>query len=532
MTAAARRAPRRDEGFAVVAVLFTGLMLTLFLLVAMTTVLRGAHLGRVDQDGKIAVAAAQAGIEDFVSRLNGDPDYWRLGNDDPANAAFGAGRAVPGTGGIAGRYAYRVLSEFDETARTGVVRVLVTGTSSPGEGRSGASRSFTATVKPRTFLDFAYLSDIEVIDPVLTGADPACANYAYGPSDRTGLDCPSIIWKAGDRVDGPVHSNDALTIDSAVDFTNSRTESSWPAIEGADADTKTWLGAATTLAGHRPVHAPALPLPEANTQLVTHVAPDVDGDGIEGPGCYYTGATRIVLEGATMRVFSPSTSRTDTPDRCLSVASRSVEQVKPIPPVIYVDAGTEPCATGDIGYPVPGEAVTAGAPDASAWGRTTNYDCRRGSVYVKGVVGTKVTVAAADDVVVTGDLTLADGGSGDDVAGLIAGNDVWVHHPVDSAGENLAGAPVVSTIQAAILSLRHSFVVQNWDSGAPLGRLHLLGALGQKLRGPVGATNPGTGETSGYLKDYRYDTRYQTVQPPYYLKPAANVWQVLSVTDR
>jgi hypothetical protein len=233
-----------------------------------------------------------------------------------------------------------------------------------------------------------------------------------------------------------------------------------------------------------------------------------------------------------MRVHSPSTSRSDTPDRCLSVASRAVEQIKAIPPVIYVDAGTEVCTTGEVGYPVPGEAVTAGAPDASAWGRSTNYDCHRGSVFVQGVADTKVTVAAADDVVVTGDLTLADGGSGDDVVGLIAGNDVWVHHPVDVAGENLPGAPVVSTIQAAILSLRHSFVVQNWDTGAPLGRLHLLGALGQKLRGPVGATDPVSGRTTGYLKDYRYDTRYQTVQPPYYLKPAANLWQVLSVTDR
>ena len=36
----------------------------------------------------------------------------------------------------------------------------------------------------------------------------------------------------------------------------------------------------------------------------------------------------------------------------------------------------------------------------------------------------------------------------------------------------------------------------------------------------------------GYLKDYRYDTRFKDIQPPYFLKPAANLWQVLTVTDK
>ncbi|HYY10681.1 MAG TPA: hypothetical protein VE781_07050 [Kineosporiaceae bacterium] len=524
---------RDDAGFVLPAVVLSGLLLMLFLLVAMTGVLRAASLGRLDQDGKIAMAAAQAGIEDYLSRLNSDQDYWRRGNDDTSNPALAAaGRPIQGTAGGGGRYHYEVLSDVDETARTGVVRLLVTGTSSPGAGRQGAARSLSVTLKPRTFLDFAYLSDIEVIDPALTGSDPGCANYAYGPSSRLGRTCPTIEWQAGDRVDGPVHSNDALTLEGPVDFTDARTESSWPDIEGAPATATTWLGAATVLAGHRPVFAPGLPLPEANTDLAKAVAPDVDGDGRTGPGCAYTGPTRIVFEGTTMRVFSPTTSRPDTPDSCLTVASRGVEQSKPIPPVIYVTPNADTCTDGDVGYPLPGEAVTAGAPGDSAWTGSTNYDCHRGTVYVQGTIDGQVTVAGADDVVVTGDLLLQDGGTGTDVAGLIAGNDVWVHHPLDARGENLAGAPVVHTVQAAVLSLRHSFVVQHWDAGGALGALHVLGAIGQRLRGPVGSTDPDTGDVSGYVKDYRYDSRYQTVQPPYFLKPAANLWQVLSITDR
>ena len=523
-----------DRGFALTTTLFAGVLLTLFLLVAMASVLRNAQSGRTDQDGKVALAAAQAGVEDYLSHLNADPDYWRKGNADPANPAMGAtgGRGIQGTGGAAGHYGYEVLSDVDETARTGVVRLAVTGTSTAGPGHPVGTRTLTATLRPRTFLDFAYLSDIEVIDPALVGSDPGCANYAYGPSSRAGLDCPQIIWKAGDSVNGPVHSNDALTIESPPFFGDPKTESSWPAIEGAGSEDRTWLGSAPSVGGNKPRYAPPLPLPEGNTGLAAYVEPDVDGDGRTGHGCAYSGATRIVFHGTTMSVYSPSTSRSDTPPRCLDVAGRSVEQVKAIPPVIYVDRTADSCTDGAVGYPLAGEVVHAGGLEDSAWGTTTNYDCHRGTVYVEGSVDTQVTIAGTDDVVVTGDLTLADGGHGTDVAGLIAGNDVWVHHAVDASGANLAGAPVVHTIQAAMLSLRHSFVVQNWDSGDLLGPLHVLGAIGQRLRGPVGADDPDTGAQDGYLKDYRYDARFTTLQPPYFLKPAANLWRVLSITDR
>jgi hypothetical protein len=107
-----------------------------------------------------------------------------------------------------------------------------------------------------------------------------------------------------------------------------------------------------------------------------------------------------------------------------------------------------------------------------------------------------------------------------------------VYHPINSSGNNLPTYNKVRNIEAAILSLRHSFVVQNWHSGQYLGSLHVLGALGQKLRGPVGANNPNNGQKYGYVKDYEYDTRYKNIQPPYFLKPAANLWQVLTVTDK
>ena len=177
-----------------------------------------------------------------------------------------------------------------------------------------------------------------------------------------------------------------------------------------------------------------------------------------------------------MRVYSPSTTRAGTPTRCLDVANRGVEQTKPIPPVIYVDGTTNSCTLGAVGYPRTGEQYTQGSSTAPSWASfsgtaTTNYDCSRGSVYVQGTVAGQTTIAARDDVVVTDDLTLAGGTTGTDVMGLVAGNYVWIYHPVNSTGGNLAGVPVVNDVQAAVLSLRHSFVVQNWSKGSPLGTL-------------------------------------------------------------
>jgi hypothetical protein len=233
-----------------------------------------------------------------------------------------------------------------------------------------------------------------------------------------------------------------------------------------------------------------------------------------------------------MHVFSPSTSDPATPDRCLTVSARGIEQTKPIPPLIYVAPTEGDCTAGELGYPAANEAVPSGSPDDAAWGHTTNYDCHRGTVYVQGRVDSAVTVAAANDVVVTGDLTLADGGSGSDVVGLIGGTYVWVYHPIDANSQNLPGASVVRQIQAAILSLGHSFVVQNWTEGEPLGNLQLVGSIAQKMRGPVGATDPATGRIVGYLKAYSYDPRFTNLQPPYFLKPGTNQWRVQDVTDR
>ena len=106
--------------------------------------------------------------------------------------------------------------------------------------------------------------------------------------------------------------------------------------------------------------------------------------------------------------------------------------------------------------------------------------------------------------------------------GLIANNFIRVFHPCTS-GRNGSGSLINPTIDAAMLALQHSIIVDHYDCGAPLGILHVEGALAQKFRGPVG-TGAGESSATGYLKNYEYDDRLRYQEPPYFLKPKTESW--------
>jgi hypothetical protein len=516
------------------------LVVSAFLFASLGGVVQQAPAARRDQDSKAAIAAAEAGIEEYLSRLNADTDYWKNGNTDAANPAFGARRSVPGTTG-GGSFSYQLTSTPAQIAQSRMLRLRVTGTA-PASGGRAVSKTLTVTMRPKSFLDFAYFSDVEVVDPAINGTDPVCAKHYYDSPPRSArTDCGDVSWGSGDVIDGAFHSNDAVQINGQARFLDQRTESSWPAIENAAPGTRTWWTSAGTdppLPAFAPQYAPSLALPVGNASMLAYVEPDADGDGSVGPGCYYTGATRIIFQGTTMRVYSPSTSSTQTPSRCLDVSNRDDEQVKPIPPLIYVDGTTSSCSFGELGYPRPGEKYTVGSATDVAWvtsttrgGWSPNYDCTRGTAFVEGDAHAQVTVAARDDVVVTDDLTVTDGTTGTDIIGLVAGNCVWIWHPANNGSQNI-GNNDVHTIQAAVLALRHSFVLQNWTEGHTLGTLNIRGAMAQMFSGPFATVDTSGTVVNGYTAhSLVYDPRLAYLQPPYFLEPDASPWMVTTITD-
>ena len=163
-----------------------------------------------------------------------------------------------------------------------------------------------------------------------------------------------------------------------------------------------------------------------------------------------------------------------------------------------------------------------------------------GNVQISGNYSTSITIAAANDIILKGSMTTDLNGSA--VAGLVANNFIRVMHGVDpirnngnpnncNGADNLSGYTLPGIrIDAAILALQHSFIVDNYDCGDDIaGDLNVNGAIAQIFRGTVGTGGNGN-VNSGYLKNYNYDDRLAVLQPPYLFDLASSAWRVIRET--
>jgi hypothetical protein len=224
---------------------------------------------------------------------------------------------------------------------------------------------------------------------------------------------------------------------------------------------------------------------------------------LAGPGGTFSGETFINLSGNQMQV------------------NGGAWQSLPASGLIYVNTGPGGCASTYNGMPDYNDA--SGCPN----------------VYVQGTYSQNLTIASAGDVIVTGNVLR----SGNAVLGLIPQNFARVYHPVSWCSNLSPGStdPYLPSyiktpgqnmeIDAAILSIQHSFLVDNWACGSPLGTLTVSGAIAQRFRGPVGTFNGSTIQ-SGYAKNYTYDDRLKYISPPYFLDPVQSAWRVLRQTEQ
>jgi hypothetical protein len=80
------------------------------------------------------------------------------------------------------------------------------------------------------------------------------------------------------------------------------------------------------------------------------------------------------------------------------------------------------------------------------------------------------------------------------------------------------------------MSLQHSFVVDQYNCGNPLGTLTVNGGIAQNFRGPVGTGSNGTVST-GYAKSYTYDDRLRYEEPPHFIDPVQGSWRIQRQTE-
>jgi len=494
---------------------------------------------RENQDWNASIAAAQAGVDDYVAKLNASDAYWQ--SVDCSNTAMRGPNAGTNTCGwtsvtavgwqnvnasdpAAGKFHYD--ADPSVIYSQGAVRLTSTGKV------RGSSRTIQVLVSRGGSTDFLYYTDFEDADPANSVAYPSGApNDDCGKSGptlakywwngRTSADgCVEITFVSGDTLDGRVHFNDTPQIGGTTKFLQSY-ETSAPACKNTPYNVNNCKRGSGTpnLNGQKAAWADVLLLPDNANNFGTY------------PGCQYTGDTRIKFNPAgTMTVWSTRSVGTSTGTGCGTfTGSGSVTVNVPDDQVIYIKnwSSQSKCTVGQVGdgLPVTGD-LNVDVP---------TFYCGNGNVYVEGTVKGRVTIAAQNNVVVTGNI-LVDGvaagatPSGTSVVGLVAGNSVVMEHPVKCT--RFSGNPSVCDqwanidsgatdryVYASIQTLQRSFWVQAYNQGAQLGTLNVYGSIAQKWRGIVG-----TGSSTGYLKNYRYDSRLRFQSPPYFPQWTNAVW--------
>ncbi len=521
-----------ESGFSMIMVV-AGLALAMALgAVAVASVRSDIQSTHNSLDRQQAYEAAKAGLNDYVFHVHKDTAYWtHCTAAPPANNALNPQgstakrRPVPGNTGAT--YAIELLPATTQTTYSqcsqskpeasmlessgpfrGTFRIRST-------GFAGKSKvAIVATFKPASFLRYVYFTQRETSDPVtygfatgspqLTGVNSQCGKTikegryeAAIPNTSPAQYCDVISFVKGDSINGAMHTNDAFAICENPKL--GRTASDPVEVSGPP---KGWFSTKElphsgstctgnpTFAGTLVTNAPVLTPPPTNSEL----------RNIAVPPFKFQGQVRICLSGTSMTVGSAGT--------CEGVYSGPI----PTNGVVYVENGA--CET-------PYSPFTTTYPATSGCG----------NVYVKGNYSGALTIAAENDIIINGSLIH----SGEGVLGLVANNFVRVYHPYSSdavstqtahnecgsGGSNGPGSMTNVQIDAAILAINHSFIVDHYDCGASLGLLTVNGAIAQKFRGAVG-TSGGT----GYKKSYNYDDRLSYLEPPSFTEPVQSEWVV------
>ena len=569
-----------ERGFALVAVVAIMAVVMLFSVAAFATV-NGDVLGSgEDVTSKQAENAAEVGVADFSAQLSTDTSSWTkctaggtalndpwTGRTPPAATKWAT---VPGT---TNRYAIELLpargsgyskcntdpnkvqaSMIDPAA--GGIRVRVTGQSTGAKGTE--QRSVVATFRRTSFLDYLYFTDYESSDPIwmvrqtggnatkpttasdgdlMTWAANNCVRYyrtAPSGSSSNGYNRPGFGWNgkidtdgdgsftdettrtyncdsilriqfAGfDSLLGPMHTNDEfLMCDGFTAGRNAddRIESgrSWRPCDGSSSTQP-------NLQGTLVQNAPRVNLPPTDASLAT----------VAGA---YTYAGRTTIQMLT-------TGKIKITNAGLTGGTATIDP----PPngVIYVKNGATACPAYQPLNPYAGTAAAI---------NSENIPSSCGDAWVSGTYSSDLTIAAANDVIVNGDV-IRDSSS-DARLGLIADNYVRVYHPVARTALNAQtctepASPITGRrIDAAILSLLHSFMVDNYYCGSSIGTLTINGVIAQKFRGAVGTpTGSASGDSTGFAKNYNYDGRLAYKGPPHFLDPVLAAWKLRGFTEQ
>ena len=240
--------------------------------------------------------------------------------------------------------------------------------------------------------------------------------------------------------------------------------------------------------------------------------------------------------------------------------------------VVYVEdcVNSATCTTASPMAPT-------GSIDPGEEGVTTQNQNSVGDAIVQGSVTNPMTIGTSNNIIIDGNLCYTDDVSGGtctasptspvDQRARIGGRQLrraqpshGLHHvhgsesitgnaPTTARRASATARPLCDLsnpiIDAVILALKGSFLVNYWDQGSVLGAncpvptattqptipncITLNGTIDQAWRGAVGTGSPSV--STGYAKNYQWDSRLAYLSPPYYLNPGTSQWGFASFTN-
>ena len=497
-----RALARASDGFTMIIALGVMLVTGLLIVAAFAAAQGDIRLSGNDLQQKQAYYAALAGVQEYEYQLQSNPNYWETCpkpastttlqesgvryevNPLPANKTVACSEANP----------FETMIEATGP-QANTFRVESTGYAGKDK------RAIVATFKVNGFLNYVYFTRYEDEDPQLSGQPVSeCKRYheEKGKPQRS-ASCGVIEFAPGDNVNGPMHTDDAALACGEVEFGRKGNVPPDP-VEINGGPYETGCGGAT---GH-PIYNSPTKGPEVGTELIPPESDTSLAAYVES-GYEFEGATTLVLEGKFVSVTNANynggvTKQIELPKNGLIFVRASKSAICKY---VYQQ---EPADTAAL--------IKEEAP------------C--GTIYVKGNYSKSLTLAGENEVVVKGNIvptgvTPPAKPAGTITLGLIASGFVRVYHACGGGGseEGLTNP----WIYAAILSTAHSFAVDNFGCGSSLGELNVFGAIAQNFRGIVGRVGG-----SGYLKEYQYDNRLATDEPPYFLAPLKAGWKVARET--
>jgi hypothetical protein len=509
-----------ERGFAMLPVIVALIVSSLLVLAAVAAATGDLPLSRKSQDRKLALSAAEAGLNYYQYHLNIDPDYWtkcdQVPDPNPGDAAdnspvslAGANprrwRTVPGT---SSSYAIEMIPAPGRTCQVGDQTSMLDGGTFKIRvtGRVGSMyRTLVASFRRAGFLDFVYLTNYETLDPDADSSSGSTVASCSQPRSARPSACSTISFRGGDQLKGPVHTNDeSIAVCGAPAFGRPPPQAPKDKVDVNATSGTGWFyngsGCGSgppvfnTTTGALGINGGTIGFPSQNDALETNAA-----DG----GYVFKGKTTIELLGG-----SPEQIRVTNANRGWPAPGNTINA--PGNGVIYVkDDPASTCTSTD-------------RPTIAQY--TMQTQCAEATVY--GTYGTSMTIGSQRDIIVRPQTTAVNGilrtGS-TATLGLIANGFIRVFHPVTRSGSGCTNLAYVGDVEidAAILSLQHSFIADNHDCGGHLGTLKVVGGIAQNFRGTVGLV-----DGTGYTKDYNYDDRLKYRNPPFFLAPLNAAWSV------